>query len=164
MPAATDTSTAGTATRRLMAAEEAQSGVEVADGGPGGGPSNGSAPVIVGTAGQVLDGGPAASVDGGRRPTDEAIGPAPTAAGPLAAVGVLEADDVVELRRRHLDHVDVGDRDHAVHGAGRAVEVSPRLHAERLHLRPLADLEVHFARTATRNVSSFFTWYWRESF
>jgi hypothetical protein len=47
---------------QLMAAEEAQSGVEVVDAGA----SNGSAPVTVGLSGQITDGGPAAAADGGK--------------------------------------------------------------------------------------------------
>jgi hypothetical protein len=51
---------------QLMAQEEAQSGVEVVDGGPAGGAGNGTTPVTVGTAGQVTDGGPAAAADAGK--------------------------------------------------------------------------------------------------
>jgi hypothetical protein len=47
---------------QLMAQEEAQSGVEVVDAGP----SNGTAPVTVGTSGQLLDGGPSGGVDAGK--------------------------------------------------------------------------------------------------
>lgn len=42
---------------QLMAQEEAQTVVEVVDGGPAGAANNGTAPLTVGTAGQVLDGG-----------------------------------------------------------------------------------------------------------
>src|SRR3954452_19937742 len=40
----------------------------------------------------------------------------------LAAVGVLEPDDVVEMRRRDLEDVRVLERRHPVDGAGRVVE------------------------------------------
>jgi hypothetical protein len=50
---------------QLMAQEEAQSGVEVVDGGPAA-TNAGTTPVTVGTAGQVIDGGAAAPVDAGR--------------------------------------------------------------------------------------------------
>src|SRR4051812_48892105 len=36
-------------------------------------------------------------------------------AGPFAAVPVAQADDVVEVWRRRLEHVAVGDRFHLVH-------------------------------------------------
>ncbi|HEY1697526.1 MAG TPA: hypothetical protein VGG39_35430 [Polyangiaceae bacterium] len=48
---------------QLMAQEEAQSGVEIVDGG-----SSGTAPVTVGTSGQVIDGGPPGDAGKGRRP------------------------------------------------------------------------------------------------
>jgi hypothetical protein len=51
---------------QLMAQEEAQSGVEIADGGAA---NNGSQAVTVGTAGQMLDGGPPAPDAGkGKKP------------------------------------------------------------------------------------------------
>jgi hypothetical protein len=51
---------------KLMAAEEAQSGVEIVDAGSGG---NGTAPVTVGASGQLTDGGSAAADGGkGKRP------------------------------------------------------------------------------------------------
>jgi hypothetical protein len=49
---------------QLMAQEEAQAGVEVADGGASN--ATGGNPVTVGTAGQMLDAGPAAQSDGGK--------------------------------------------------------------------------------------------------
>jgi hypothetical protein len=49
---------------QLMAQEEAQSGIEIVDAGAGG-----TAPMTVGTAGQIMDGGPGASDGGkGKRP------------------------------------------------------------------------------------------------
>src|SRR5690242_17501133 len=45
---------------------------------------------------------------------------------PLAPVVVLETDDVVQLRRRHLEDPGVVDRLQAVHRAGREVERLPR--------------------------------------
>ena len=42
---------------QLMAQEEAQTVVEVVDGGPSGPVNNGTSPLTVGTAGQVVDGG-----------------------------------------------------------------------------------------------------------
>src|SRR5438093_7752514 len=42
--------------------------------------------------------------------------------GAFAAVGVFEADDVVQLRRRHLEDRRVLERGHAVHRARREVE------------------------------------------
>jgi len=50
---------------QLMAQEEAQSGIEVTEQKDAGGASNGTAPVTVGTAGQLLDGGVGAT-DGGK--------------------------------------------------------------------------------------------------
>src|SRR5436190_19663532 len=46
--------------------------------------------------------------------------------GSFAPVGVLEADDVVELRRRDLHDRRVLDGLHPVHGAGRKVKRRPR--------------------------------------
>src|SRR3954449_10083865 len=59
------------------------------------------------------------------RATPSAARPSLGLAGPLAAVVVLEPDDVVQLRRRHLENPRVVDRLQAVHGAGREMERLP---------------------------------------
>ncbi len=66
--------------------------------------------------------------------------------GALAPVVVLEAHDVVELRRRHLDHVGVLERDHAVTEQRRHVERLARLEDRRLRRLALAIMhKLHFA-------------------
>jgi hypothetical protein len=51
-------------------------------------------------------------------------------AGAFAAVFVGETDDVIEMRRRDLEHIAIGDRLHLVNGLRR-------------HAISLPDLEVH---------------------
>src|SRR3712207_4699149 len=53
---------------------------------------------------------------------------------PLATVLVPEPHDVVEVRRRGLEHVAIGDRHHLVDGAGRDAErlAGPELHVLQL--------------------------------
>ena len=62
----------------------------------------------------------------------------------FAAVGVFERT-TSSSSGRHLDHVDVGDGDHPVDGARRAVERLLRPHAERLPIGAVTDLQVHLA-------------------
>ncbi len=77
----------------------------------------------------------------GRRSPNALLGRVRT----LASVGVFQAHNVVELRRRHFDDVHVRDGDHPMDRVRRAVEGLARSHSDDPTLRSLADLEVHFA-------------------
>ena len=86
----------------------------------------------------------------GRRSTSRPLGRARA----LAAVAVLEPDDVVEVRCRDLDDERVLDRRHAVHGAGPVAEHVVRPDLDRLELavrpRPARARRDPAARATTR--------------